>query len=128
MPTLKTILRLNAASCLIFGALFLALPGAVATFLGTPPAPGWVIAALGAVLIVNGGHLLHTSTTDLPPKALILYFSFGDFAWVLATLALIGTGIWITTTPGLAASLAVAAFVGTMGVIQMFARKALGHC
>ena len=95
MPDLKTILRLNASSCLGFGALFLALPQFVATFLGSPPAPPWLIGVVGAALIVNGLHLLHASRRTLPPKILILYFSGGDFAWGLGTIALIASGLWI---------------------------------
>lgn len=128
MPSLKTILRLNAASCLGFGAVFLSLPGSVGAFLGAPPAPAWLLAALGAALIVNGAHLILASRQALPPKALILYFSAGDFAWVLATLGLIASATWITRPEGLIAALLVAAFVGWVGVSQLFARKALGHC
>ena len=40
---ITNLLRANAASCLGFGALFLALPGPVAGFLGTPPV--WLVAA-----------------------------------------------------------------------------------
>jgi len=128
MPDLKTILRLNAASCLGFGALFLVFSRPVAAFLGTPPAPSWLISAAGAVLIVNGLHLLLTSRNDLPSKYLILYFSGGDFAWVLGTIALIASGLWINHPGGQIGALTVAAFVGTMGVMQMITRRRLGHC
>lgn len=128
MPDLKTILRLNAASCLGFGAVFLLLPGAVAAFLGSPPAPSWLIGVVGAVLIVNGLHLLYTSRNDLPSKYVILYFSGGDFAWVLGTIALIASDLWINHLAGQIAALVVAAFVGAMGVLQMITRRRLGHC
>ena len=39
MAHINTILRLNAASCIGFGGLFLAQPGTVANFLASPPAP-----------------------------------------------------------------------------------------
>lgn len=128
MPPLKTILRMNAASCIAFGVLFLVEPNLVAMFLGTPPAPSWLIAVLGAVLVLNGLHLLHTSKRNSPPRALILYFSAGDFAWALATLALIGGGLWITHLEGRVVALLVAAFVGTMGGMQMSAQRALRTC
>jgi len=124
MPTLKTILRMNAASCIGFGILFMVQPGAVATFLGSPPAPAWLIAVLGAALTGNGLHLLHTSGRQLPPRSLVLYFSAGDFAWALATLVLIVGGLWITRLEGQTVALVVAAFVGTMGLMQMRAGKA----
>ena len=46
---LATILRLNAASCLGFGLLFVVAPGGVAGILGSPPV--WLVAALGAGLL-----------------------------------------------------------------------------
>lgn len=121
MTALKTILRLNAASCIGFGALFVAVPGAVAAFLGAPAAPRLGILALGALLILNGLHLLHTSLRPDPPRWLVLYFSAGDFLWVAVTAVLVATGVWITSAPGISAALAVAAMVGAMGVAQILA-------
>jgi len=119
MPALKTILRLNAASCLGFGALFTAAPGAVGTFLGAPPAPDTLIVLLGAVLALNGLHLLHTSFRPEPPRLLVLYFSAGDFLWVAITAVLIGANLWITTAAGIAAAIVVALAVGGMGLAQL---------
>lgn len=121
MTSLKTILRLNAASCIGFGALFVAAPGAVAAFLGAPPAPAIVVLVAGAILIINGLHLLHTSLRSDPPRLLVLYFSAGDFLWVGATAALIATGIWVNAAPGIAAAVAVAAMVGAFGLAQLLA-------
>lgn len=118
MFALAAILALNATSCVLFGLLFLALPGAVAAFLGTPPAPAWVIGVIGALLLVNGAHLAWVARQRRPPRALVLYFAGGDIAWVVATLALIASGVWITTPAGIVASLIVAAGVGAMGVSQ----------
>lgn len=119
MLALASILALNATSCVLFGLLFLALPGAVAAFLGTPPAPAWLIAAIGAVLLVNGAHLAWAARQQRPRRALVLYFSGGDIAWVIATGALIASGLWITSPGGIAAALIVAAGVGAMGVLQL---------
>ncbi len=118
MGVLKTILRLNAASCIGFGVLFVAVPGAVAAFLGVPPAPDMAIGGLGALLILNGIHLLHTSLRTHPPKALVLYFSAGDFLWVAGTAILMAAGVWVTTPAGIVAAAAVAAMVGAMGLAQ----------
>lgn len=121
MTALKTILRLNAASCIAFGALFVAAPHAVAAFLGVPPAPELVIRALGVLLVLNGVHLLHTSLRVSPPRALVLYFSAGDFLWVAGTALLIAAGFWITRPAGIAAAVVVAAAVGGMGFAQVMA-------
>lgn len=119
MTALKTILRLNAASCIGFGALFVAAPTAAAAFLGAPPAPDMALWVLGALLIFNGLHLLHASLRANPPKALVLYFSAGDFLWVAGTVVLVAAGVWITTPAGIAAAAAVAAAVGGMGLAQV---------
>ncbi|MDZ7829267.1 MAG: hypothetical protein U5K33_07205 [Halofilum sp. (in: g-proteobacteria)] len=118
MFALPSILALNATSCVLFGLLFLALPGTVAAFLGTPPAPAWLIAAIGAVLLANGAHLAWAARRQRPRRALVLYFSGGDIAWVIATLALIAAGVWINTPGGIAVALIVAMAVGAMGVLQ----------
>jgi hypothetical protein len=119
MFALASILALNAASCVVFGLLFLALPGGVAAFLGTPPAPAWVVAGLGVVLLVNGAHLAWAARQQRPRRALVLYFSGGDIGWVIATVALIAGGLWINAPGGIAAALIVAAGVGAMGVLQL---------
>ena len=112
---ITNVLRANATSCLVFGALFLALPAPVAGFLGSPPV--WLVAALGAVLLVNGAHLLWAAKRG-PGRVELLYFALGDAAWVAGTLALIASGTWITTGAGIAAALAVAAPVGVFALLQ----------
>ncbi|MFB9148228.1 hypothetical protein [Roseovarius ramblicola] len=115
--TLATVLRLNAASCLGFGMLFLAMPGVVAAALGTPPA--WLIAVLGAGLIGNAALLwLSVRGGRVPRRAEVLFFSIGDAIWVAATLALILSGVWIVTPGGRVAALAVAVMVGALGFAQ----------
>ena len=113
MPT--KVLQANAASCLGFGALFAALPGPVAEFLGSPPV--WLIRVTGAVLLVNGAHLLWTARRG-PGRAALIYFALGDAAWVAATVLLVAGGIWITTPGGILAAVAVALPVGTFGYLQ----------
>lgn len=112
---LKTVLRLNAASCLGFGVLFLAAPGAVRAVLGS--APALVIAAIGAVLVLNGAHLMLASSRPARPAEL-RYFAAGDVAWVAGTLGLAASGLWITEPGGIAATVAVAAMVGCFGLLQ----------
>ena len=111
------ILRANAASCLIFGLVFAVWPSEVAAFLGDPP--GWLILVTGLGLIPYGLLLLWTARGRVTATDLRL-FALGDAAWVAITLVLIPAGIWITTANGIAAALAVAAMVGTFGVIQWY--------
>lgn len=129
MLSLKNIMRANATSCLAFGVLFSLQPSITANFLGgTSPAPKLYILILGILLILNGLHLLWSSRVPLPQKELILYFSTGDFIWVIGSVGLIISGVWITTTEGMLLATAVAVMVGLFGVLQMTSRKAMGHC
>lgn len=119
MSRLKAIMGANAASCLGFGALFVIAPAPVAAFLGSPPAPTWVVAVLGAGLLLNALHLVYAATRPAPSRSAVMYFSAGDFLWVAGTLVLILTGTWITTPGGIAAAIAVALVVAAFGLLQL---------
>ncbi|GAB4543382.1 MAG: hypothetical protein Tsb0010_19910 [Parvularculaceae bacterium] len=119
MSRLKTILRLNAASCFGFGALFALAPASVAAFLSDTPAPGWLILALGLGLLANGAHLVLAASRAKLRAGEVLHFAIGDFLWVAATIALIVFGVWITTPAGIEAALAVALMVGAFGGLQI---------
>jgi hypothetical protein len=127
--TLKVVLRANAASCIIFALIFLLKPTEVATFLGGDAAAQEVVLLiLGAILLVNGLHLLWASVQSLPSKLLILYFSIGDFIWVFASISLVIQDLWITTAPGVTVSLFVATMIGAFGGLQMTKRKEMNYC
>lgn len=129
MLRLKNVMRANAISCLAFGVAFALQPSLVANFLGgASPAPQLHILILGILLILNGLHLLWASRVPLPQKQLILYFSTGDYIWVIASVGLMVSGVWITTTGGVLAASTVAVMVGLFGILQMTSRKAMGHC
>jgi len=129
MLSLKNVMRANATSCLAFGALFALYPNLVAIFLGgASSAPQIYILILGILLILNGLHLLWASSVPLPQKELILYFSIGDYIWVICSIGLIVSGVWITTTGGVLVAIAVAVIVGLFGILQMTSRKAMEHC
>ncbi len=124
MVTLKTALRMNASTCLGFGLLFVIMPASVAGFLSQhQSADKLLLMVLGAGLMAQGCHLIWASMQTAPSKALILYFSFGDFAWVLASIFLMILGYWITTPLGMLYSSLVAAMVGALGLLQMQAFK-----
>jgi len=127
MATLRNVLRANATSCLAFGGLFLLMPAPAAGFLGTENlAPNIVFQLLGVVLVFNGFHLVWASLQASPPKLLVLYFSAGDFLWVAGTALLLVMGLWITSPVGIISSLLIAAWVGTLGVLQLVSYKKLG--
>lgn len=121
MKFLKAALLLDASSCVIFGAIFVVFSGAVSQFIGNPF--GWVVPALGAVLLFNGLHLVIASRRNKPLCPEILYFVAGDFLWVVGTLVLVGLGLVITSAQGTLVSLLVAAMVGAFGVMQVVGYK-----
>ena len=129
MVTLSNVMKANATSCIGFGTIFSLFSGEVSNFLSiSKQAPNMVFILLGLVLLFNGFHLIWASLKSMPSKYLVLYFSIGDYIWVLATLYLIFAGIWITTSMGIIAALLVAVIVGTFGWLQMVARKKMGNC
>ena len=113
MISLVYVLRLNAASCLSFGALFMSIPGEIASVLGS--ASPTLLVGLGAILLANGVHLLLASIRKRPLPLEILWFSMGDMAWWLGTLTLIATDVWITTVTGVVLALLVALCVAALG-------------
>ena len=124
MITLKTVLRMNATSCIIFAIIFLLMPTEVASFLGqNKAAPELLLLVLGLILLTNGPHILWVSWQLKPNKYLVLYFAVGDFIWVVASIILVSQGMWITTTLGIFISLLVAMMVGTFGVLQIMKNK-----
>jgi len=124
MFTLKKVLLANAASCIIFGLIFLAFPTAIAVFLGGEmPLPSFILQILGGVLVINGAHLVWTSFIEEPNKFLILYFSFGDFLWMIGTKVLIAMGVGITTGAGIITAILIAIIVTIFGVLQIIKRR-----
>jgi hypothetical protein len=107
---LKFTLIANAASCALFGAVFLFGASSTAAFLGDPPI--WLLRVLGAGLLFNAAHLVYAVQQASPARMLVLYFTIGDAVWVLVTAGLIVSGLWITTNAGILAAIAVAAYVG----------------
>jgi hypothetical protein len=121
MYSLKTVLRLNALSCIVFGIVFAFAANATAAFLGS--APPVFIRITGVLLLFNGLHLVWASFRRVP-KYELYYFVVGDLTWVTLTAILLGLGIWITTAAGIAAAIGVALVVGVLGIAQIGAAPA----
>jgi hypothetical protein len=120
MITLKSVLFANSASCIGFGALFASLPAPLAHFLyEAHPAPALVIQLIGIGLVLHGFHLLWGAQQATPSKPMVLYFSMGDFSWVIGTVLLILLGVGIGSAKGIATASIVALMVGTLGVFQI---------
>jgi len=118
MITLRALLRLNAASCLVFGSLFVGGSHQVAAFLGSMSP--LVVFGIGLGLVGNGLHLALASTRPVLRAAEILWFSIGDLAWWSATAAILGAGLWVDTTTGMLAAASVSVIVSGLGLAQLF--------
>lgn len=124
MLSLKRVMVLNAISCILFGATFLAFSHEVGLFLHkVAPAPNLVLILLGSVLIFNGLHLMWAASKKEIEEWLVVYFVLGDLAWVGISLFLIFSNIWITSQLGIIATLLVAVMVGAFGILQFIKRK-----
>ncbi len=113
---LNLVLLGNAASCALFGALFLFDGADIAVFLGDPPV--WLVRVIGAGLLANAVFLIVTGMRAEPPRRDVLSFAIGDAAWVLATIVLLGAQLWITTSLGMLWAIGVGLFVGLCGLAQ----------
>lgn len=119
MSKLNMILRLNAASCILFGAAFVLQPEKINRFLGA--FPEHLLIVLGTLLLVNGIHLISASVRTRRNWIEILYFSVGDFLWVSLTLAILFLDIYIKGAMGAVAALIVSSMVGVFGILQLLA-------
>jgi len=129
MTTLSNVMKANAISCIVFGLIFLSIPSRVIIFLSDDiQLPETILLILGIGLIVNGLHLTWASLKPMPSKALVIYFSIGDYIWVLGSISLVQLGVWITTTAGIITAFIVSAMVGLFGILQMLKRKEMRDC
>lgn len=117
MASLPHLLRINAASCLGFGAVFLSAPGTVSALLGSVPQQ--VLVVIGAGLLINGLHLSMASMRAAPRPAEIIWFSLGDLLWWASSLAVVASARWITTSFGIVSVLLVALAVAALGLAQL---------
>lgn len=118
MKPLRTILRINAASCLLFGLVFVLAGGPVARFLGE--APPLIVILIGYVLLANGVHLLIAAgRTDLRISE-VLYFSAGDGIWFIGSAVAVAGNFLVTNPPAQLLAILVACSVLAMGMAQFW--------
>ena len=123
---LRSVLRLNSLSCLAFGACFVAFPRSVNIYLAGTDLQHSLIAVLGSVLVLNGVHLFLASFRKNIQRFEIVWFSLGDWLWVLATLALLLLRVLLTTPWGIVTSLIVGFLVFSFGLLQLSLLRLLG--
>lgn len=113
---LRLFLLANAVSCAGFGLLFLIFPTKSAAFIGTPPIA--LVGLTGAVLAINALLLAMTAWRWRDNVTLIWFFVLGDIGWVVATVLLLGLGLWIQGPAATTLAALVAALVGALGYGQ----------
>lgn len=72
--SLKVVLLANAASCLLFGALFLGIPTRISNFIGSIPSV--VVAIIGIGLLANGFTLIYASVKKTVQNRLLPFLSW----------------------------------------------------
>ena len=118
MRSTRVTLRINATTCAVFGAIFAIWPIEVSKLLGQMPS--LILCVLGFALIAHAGHLLVVSFKKVISKFEVYYFSAGDQAWFLASLALLVTTDWISSPTGIGMTIAVSIMVSTIGLAQLW--------
>ena len=118
MKTLQNVMQLNAISCLGFAALFIFAPSLVSSFLGEVPTIA--VQIIGGGLLLNAIHLVFASQRSNISLQTVIYFAAGDILWFMATLFVLASGAFITTSAGIYAALAVAIVVATIGLAQIW--------
>lgn len=114
---LSIILRLNSLSCLIFGIIMTFYFNESLKYLGTKEYQS-LIFILGLVLLFNSVHLVFSSFRKKLIKGEILYFSLGDFIWVVLTFLLVTFTHVVTTQAGINIAIAVAIMVLVFSILQ----------
>ena len=121
---LRSVLKMNALSCFLFGVIFVVGSGQVSLFLSAEETYGFWVQILGGGLLVNSGLLLLASQKVEMSLFEIRFFAIGDFLWVAGTLVLIAQNLALTEPPGVAAAMLVAIMVFYFGIQQWDHSKA----
>ncbi len=99
MFPLRTILAIDAATCLAMGVLLLAAATPVATLTGLPPG---LLFYAGGVLLPIAAFIAILSVMAVPPRAAIVLVVAGNAAWVLTSLLLPLSGLVRPNAVGIA--------------------------
>jgi hypothetical protein len=113
-PFLRTVLKLDAASCLLMSAALLAGSGWLSPLFGMP---GVLLTESGIVLALVGSFILWLGTREQASLALVRLVVFGNVGWTLASLASLALLPALTVT-GLAATLVQALAVLVFAALE----------
>lgn len=121
---MRSVLRIDALSCVACGLLQLALPGQMAGLLRLP---GPLLAYTGEFLLVYAAVVALVSTRKSMPRNVVWLLVAGNLGWAAACVLLLVSGIVQPTALGVAYVLMQALTVAVLAGLQYVGlrRKAL---
>lgn len=117
---LKTLLRIDAATCLAMGLLLLAASGPLATLTALPPA---LLFWAGALLLPIAAFMGATALAAEPHRLAVGFIVIGNIFWSLASIALPVAGLIAPNGLGLAFLVAQAAVVLLLAELELSAMR-----
>jgi hypothetical protein len=121
--SLNLLLRINSASCLLFGLVMLVKTDAVNLLIGTEKT--MLMHSIGIILVFNGMLLLIASLRQEIKPHEVLFFVMGDYGWTILTIALISANAVIIDPIGINVTIVIAIYTAAMGALQFRHYKAL---
>jgi hypothetical protein len=115
---LQLLLLINCISCAIFGAFFALFSATVVTMIGDPPQ---ILVILTGFAFLFNAILLGIAAArvnNYTPS--IGYFIAGEVIWVLITLELLASGLWIIGTAAMAVHILITALLCLLGFGKWF--------
>ena len=112
---LSNVMWADAASCAATGALQVAFTDVLASLTGLPV---WLLMGTGVFLLAYAAAAAFMASRATPPRTLIGLVVVGNFAWALACVALLVSGVFAVTALGMAWVLAQALCVVVLAELQ----------
>jgi hypothetical protein len=113
--SLKSVLALDAASCLVMGVGLAALAQPLA---GVTGLPAGLLTWAGVLLLPVAALIGVAAALRAVPRGLLLLIVAGNAGWVLASLALLASGLVAPNGLGVALVLAQAAAVAVLTALE----------
>jgi hypothetical protein len=114
--SLNLLLRINCASCLIFGLILLLKTDAVNLLIGTEKT--MVMHSIVIIFVDNGMLLLIASLRNEIKPHEVMFFVIGAYGWAIITVALISANVVIIDPLGIRVAFVIAMYTAAMGALQ----------
>ena len=121
---LRVALRMNAVFSMVSSVVLLGWPNVVGKLIGFELM--WLYQGIGGGLMLFSVQLVAIAQFDRIPLFLAKLASFGDFAWFLGTLVLLGLAGMHISMAGCLMLTAIAGFVALFGGLQLRGIRLIG--